>query len=401
MAVTLGGGLVFGPQAATADPAPPAQTRAATGGAQTLEDILNRQAGRPVADDFRRHATGDPAAAAAPTAQLGTLGGASDAELWRALRYGAADVTVSSGGREATVLMQDGGMRWLTRRAGPLARYGGGLLIAMLAVVAVFFLLRGRIRVDGVKTGRTVTRFKAVERFGHWVLAGAFLALALSGLIMLFGRDGIMPLIGKTAHADLAMAAKWLHNNVAWAFILGLVTVTVMWLAHNLPDRTDVTWLALGGGLFSKKHHPPARKFNAGQKLIFWSVILFGVSISLTGVSLLFPFELPMFASTFGAMNATGLPQALGLGVLPDQLSPHEEMQFAQLWHTIAGFILMAIVIAHIYIGSLGMEGAFAAMGSGEVEEAWARQHHALWLADMASPTDQPPSDDPANAAAD
>ena len=158
----------------------------------------------------------------------------------------------------------------------------------MLVVVAVFFLSRGRIRVDGAKTGRTITRFKAVERFGHWLLAGAFVVLALSGLITLFGREAIMPLIGKAAYADVAMAAKWLHNNVAWAFILGLVMVTVMWLLHNLPDRTDLAWLAKGGGLFSKKHHPPARKFNAGQKLIFWSVVLFGASISVSGLSLLF-----------------------------------------------------------------------------------------------------------------
>ena len=399
LAVGLGFGLVVGPLAARADPPAAAENRAATGGAPTLDDILKRQRGLPVADHFRRQATGDPAAAAALSAQLGTLGGASDADLWRALRYGSADITVSSGGLEATVLMQDGGMRWLARRDGPLARYGGGLLIVMLVVVAVFFLSRGRIRVDGAKTGRTITRFKAVERFGHWLLAGAFVVLALSGLITLFGREAIMPLIGKAAYADVAMAAKWLHNNVAWAFILGLVMVTVMWLLHNLPDRTDLAWLAKGGGLFSKKHHPPARKFNAGQKLIFWSVVLFGASISVSGLSLLFPFELPMFAATFSALNATGLPELLGLGVLPDQLSPHEEMQFAQLWHAIAGFILMAIVIAHIYIGSLGMEGAFAAMASGEVDEAWARQHHQLWLADMAAPA-EPTPEDPANTPA-
>jgi formate dehydrogenase subunit gamma len=55
-------------------------------------------------------------------------------------------------------------------------------------------------------------------------------------------------------------------------------------------------------------------------------------------------------------------------------------MQFSQIWHTIVSFVLIGIIIAHIYIGSVGMEGAFDAMGNGEVEEQWAREHHSLWL---------------------
>ena len=55
-------------------------------------------------------------------------------------------------------------------------------------------------------------------------------------------------------------------------------------------------------------------------------------------------------------------------------------MQYAQLWHAIVSFVLMGIIIAHIYIGSVGMEGAFDAMGTGEVDEAWAHQHHSIWL---------------------
>jgi len=152
---------------------------------------------------------------------------------------------------------------------------------------------------------------------------------------------------------------------------------------HNIPNRTDLKWLAVGGGLFSKGVHPPAQKFNAGQKFIFWTTIIFGASISASGLSLLFPFELPMFAKTFAVLNDTGLPQLVGLGTLPETLAPHEEMQFATLWHTIMGFVLSAIILAHIYIGSIGMEGAFDAMGSGEVEEQWAREHHSLWLEEL------------------
>ena len=367
--------------------------RAATGGAQTLEDILARQKGAKIDDAFRREATGNPDNAAGIAAQLGTLGGASDPELWRALRYGTADIKVSSGGDAARVLMQDGGMKWLQFREGPLSVKGAGLLGGTLVFLLLFYMMRGRIGIDGEKTGRTVTRFKAIERFGHWLMAGSFILLGLTGLISLFGRKVLIPAFGHEAFSTLAIASKWVHNNVSWAFMLGLAMVFVMWVMHNLPSRTDLKWLAQGGGILAQGKHPPAKKFNAGQKLIFWSVILFGTSISLTGLSLLFPFEMPMFAKTFAILNDTGLASLAGYGTLPTELAPHEEMQFAQLWHAIMAFVLMAIILAHIYIGSVGMEGAYDAMGSGEVEEQWAREHHSLWLEDMQSRDTAAPSD--------
>lgn len=364
--------------------------RSSTGGAQTLEDILARQRGEKVDGSFRRQATGDPDSAAGMSQQLGTLGGVSDPEMWRALRYGTADVTVSAGGAPARVLIQDRGMWWLDFRRGPLVTYGGWLLLGTIALLAVFYLLRGRIRIDGEKTGRSVIRFAAIERFAHWLMGGSFIVLALTGLLVLMGRQFIIPAFGHETFAGAASASKWVHNNISWAFMLGLVMAFVLWVAHNIPSRIDLKWLAVGGGLFKKGVHPPAKKFNAGQKLIFWSVMLLGSSIAISGLSLLFPFELPLFAKTFGVLNQTGLPQVLGVGALPEVLAPHEEMQFAQLWHAIVSFVLMAIIIAHIYIGSLGMEGAFDAMGSGEVDEQWAREHHGLWLDEIQERDKQP-----------
>lgn len=358
----------------------PAVDRSATGGAQTLSDIMARQKGEAVQDDFRRNATGDPSIAADLQQQLGTLGGVSDPELWRALRYGTANISVSAGGEVATVLVQDGGMRWLLMRNGPVAEYTAYGLGGILALLVLFYLLRGKILIDGEKTGRTVTRFKAVERFAHWVLAGSFILLGLTGLYSLFGRMVLIPLFGKETFASIALVSKWVHNNVSWAFMIALVVIFFMWVANNLPNRTDLKWLAMGGGIFKKGVHPPAKKFNAGQKLIFWSVIVLGASISASGLSLLFPFEMPMFAATFAKMNALGLTELLGMEPLRTVLAPQEEMQLAQLWHTIVSCVLIVIIIAHIYIGSVGMEGAYDAMGSGEVEEQWAREHHSLWL---------------------
>src|SRR6056297_3958183 len=233
------------PAAAQQTPDTPAPDRAATGGAQTLEDILARQRGENVDDSFRRGATGAPDDAAGMATQLGTLGGASDAEVWRALRYGLDDVTVSSGGPEARVLIQDGGMSWLAFREGPLATYGAYLLGVTIALLALFFLIRGRIRIDGEKTGRTVTRFQSIERFGHWLTAGSFIVLAITGLVVLFGRMVVIPLLGHEAFSTIAVASKWVHNNIAWAFMLGLVMVFFLWVLHNIPNRTDLKWLAV------------------------------------------------------------------------------------------------------------------------------------------------------------
>ncbi|SDE50728.1 formate dehydrogenase subunit gamma [Ruegeria marina] len=380
--VTLLAAPIMAQAQETADPAAAVQTdRTATGGAQTLEDILRRQQGLSVDDSFRRQ-FGDPNSAAGITEQLGTLGGASDPDLWRALRFNAADIKVSAGGDVAKVLVQDGGMAWYQFRSGPLSTYGGWLLLGTIVALAVFYLLRGRIRIDEPMTGRTVTRFQFIERFAHWMLAGSFILLGLTGLFVKYGRDYIAPTLGKEFNATLLVASKFVHNNVAWAFMLALVMVFFMWVMHNIPNRTDITWFAQAGGIIGKKH-PPAKKFNAGQKIIFWSVILLGGSISVSGLSLLFPFELPLFAKTFTILNDIGIPGWFGYGPLPVDLTPQEEMQFTQAWHAIVSFVLMAIIIAHIYIGSIGMEGAYDAMGSGEVDEAWAHQHHSLWLDEL------------------
>lgn len=374
------------PLAATAEGPP---DRSATGGAQTLEDILARQRGEQIDDGFRRDAIGG---GALPAPGLGPRGGASDPELWRALRYGEADISSQSRDPRATVLVQDGGMRWYALREGPLARAGAWLLGGTLAALLLFYLLRGRIEIAGQKTGRLVQRFGGFERFSHWLMAGSFLLLGLTGLLSLFGRKVIAPYFGLEANAMILSASKLIHNSVSWAFILSLIFTFLLWVRHNIPNRTDITWFAQAGGIIGSKH-PPAKKFNGGQKIIFWSVILFGGLISLTGLSLLFPYELPIMAQLSGAANGIGLPGLFGAAPLSTELAPQEEMQLAHLAHALLAFLLMAIIIAHIYIGSVGMEGAYDAMGSGEVDEAWAEQHHALWLEEVRQKAAKPPAE--------
>ncbi len=365
----------------------------ATGGAQTLDDILARQQGQKLDDTYRKEAMGAGNTAADIASQLGSLGGTSDTEIFRALRYGTADVTVSSNGPAANVIIQDGGMRWLEFRKGPLKNYGGYLLVGVLVFLALFYLLRGKIMIEAGPSGVKIKRFLFSERFAHWLMAGSFMLLAVTGMISLFGRFGLIPLIGKPAYAAIAGVSIFIHNWVSWAFMLGLLMVLFIWVKDNIPKKHDLKWLAQAGGLFTEGVHPPSTKFNAGQKMIFWSVILLGTTISVSGLSLLFPFQIMLFSSTFEFLNTLGISGLLGLGELTTALAPHEEMQLAQTWHAIIAFVFIAIIFAHIYIGSVGMEGAIDAMTSGEVDEQWAKEHHGLWVDELKQKANATPAE--------
>lgn len=294
-----------------------------------------------------------------------------DIEMWKKLRQ-SMQGTVSIPDKKSGLLIQADGEEWRNLRTGLLPQYGAYALGATIVALALFFFLRGRIRVEHGLSGRTITRFGDLERTGHWLLAISFIALALTGLNVLYGRALVMPLIGKETFAALSGWAKLVHNYVAFAFMAGLVLTFLMWLRHNFPNRHDVVWLIKLGGLLSRHSHPPARKFNAGQKILFWLVMLGGVVLSVTGIALMFPFETNVVAKSMALLAAAGLP-------VPTELTPLQEMQLAATWHGIAALALACIILGHIYIGTIGMQGAFAAMGSGEVDLNWAKEHHGLW----------------------
>jgi formate dehydrogenase subunit gamma len=274
---------------------------------------------------------------------------------------------------------------WVAFRKGPLAAYGAYAMGGMLILLALFFLIRGRIRIEHGFSGRLIERFSSIERIGHWLLAISFIVLALTGLNLLYGRQALIPVFGPEAYAAVAYYGKLTHNYVAFAFMAGLVLVFLNWVWHNFPHPRDLIWLAKGGGLFTKGVHPSAKKFNAGQKIIFWLVILCGASISLSGAALMFPFQTAMFAKTFVFLNTLGFD-------LPTAISPVQEMQLQSLWHAIMALFMVCVIFAHIYIGSIGMEGAIDAVVSGKVDENWAIEHHDLWAEKViaASHDDEP-----------
>ena len=301
-----------------------------------------------------------------------SLGLKSDSDLWRYVRTGNAGSSQMKD-ELAAVMIQSEGDNWRAFRNGPLSVYGAFGLVGIVGLLIIFYVVRGRIRIDSGPSNEKILRFGAIDRFAHWLMAGSFVVLGLTGLNMLYGRHVILPLIGKESFATFSEVAKYSHNYLAFAFMLGLALSFFLWVRHNIPDKVDLKWLAQGGGIFVKGAHPPAKKFNAGQKIIFWAVMIGGLSVSLSGIALLFPFQTTMFADTFAFLNIFGFS-------LPTDFTPLQEQQLNQLWHGIVSLALVTMIIAHIYIGSIGMEGALDAMNTGMVDRNWAKEHHNLWV---------------------
>ena len=252
----------------------------------------------------------------------------------------------------AASLIQPAGRDWRDFQRSKLPIIGGVAIIGMFVLLAIFLMVRGRIRVEHGLSGVKLVRFATFERFTHWLTASCFIILALSGLNISFGRILILPIFGANAFAAMSEYAKLAHDFLAFPFMLGLVIMFLIWIKDNIPGKLDLQWIKRGGGMLKNGDHPPARRFNAGQKGIFWIVIIGGALMSLSGWFLLFPY-LPA--------NVTAL-------------------QFWTVIHAVIAMLFIAAMLAHIYIGTVGMEGAFEAMGTGEVDLNWAKEHHSLWV---------------------
>lgn len=319
---------------------------------------------------------GNQAFAQAKETPSDTVRGVSGtAESWRAVRKGIEGY-VSIPDKKAGVLVQSEGDNLRAFRNGPLSVWGGWGMLAVIVLVALFFLIRGPIKVEAGLSGHTIERFNTLDRIAHWLTATSFIILALTGLNVLYGRYVLMPIIGQGAFAEMTYWGKVTHNYIAFAFIVGLVLIFVLWIRHNLPTMADLKWLAVGGGMFTKGAHPPAYKFNAGQKIVFWATVIGGGTLAFSGICLLFPFEFQPFAPTFKFLNLFGFS-------LPTQLSALQETQLALLGHGVVALIMIALILGHIYLGTIGMEGALDAVTTGYVDENWAREHHHLWVAEL------------------
>ena len=293
----------------------------------------------------------------------------NNAPHWRAVRESGNSVGYSSlPATESGTLIQrftqypgsnlaSAGESWRQVRDRWILPYGGSLLLIVLVGLGLFYWRVGPLGGHEPDTGRLIERFTPFERSAHWLNAIAFCALAVSGLVMAFGKFVLLPVIGGTLFGWLAYALKTLHNFAGPLFAVSLIVIIVTFIRDNLPDRHDLNWLLKGGGL-SGQHEVPSARFNAGEKIIFW-----------------------------GGVFVLGLV-AVASGLVLDKLVPgfgetRGEMQIANMVHAVAVILMMCLFIVHIYIGTIGMKDAYGAMRSGYVDEGWALEHHSAWLDDI------------------
>lgn len=292
------------------------------------------------------------------------------APTWRTVKEGAKNYS-SLPALESGVLIQPktqffgqarattAGEAWRQYRNGPLTKIGGWLLIAAVLGVAAIYLVFGPIKLKEGRTGRLIERFTSVERLAHWTMAISFVILAITGILMLFGKYVVLPLFGHTLFGWLAYLCKNVHNFVGPVFAVSTVVFFIIYVKDNLPHASDLKWLARAGGALGKGH-VSAGRFNAGEKIWFWGgVVILGMIVS-------------------------------GSGFVLDMLVPGIEytrgnMQIANVIHIVGAVLVASMSLAHIYIGTIGMEGAYEAMRTGYVDDTWAKEHHDLWYEDITS----------------
>ena len=277
----------------------------------------------------------------------------NNAALWREVRSGSPQTT-NVHGVEAGVLMQARGQAW--RKLRPeIALGGGAILLGALGALFLFYRWRGPIRVAAAPTGRLIVRFSLSDRAAHWTMGLSFVTLAVTGLILSFGRTLLIPVIGHTLFAWLAMAAKSLHNFTGPVFMLSIPWFIALFVRDSLPRRWDIDWLLKGGGMFTGAHVPSGR-FNAGEKTLFWGLVcFFSLILCASGLVLDFP--------------SAGQGRSL--------------MQDAQVVHMSVAMLAISASLFHMYLGTIGVEGAYRAMRHGTVDESWAHEHHEIWYRDV------------------
>lgn len=346
------------PKAVPDDPAPAAQQAAPAGqGGIKSQNIF----------DIRPDADTDPNYASQSNAERRKVQPGNNAPMWHDVSKGVTGQTMLPYPEYGNLIqgfvqypgskLTTAGEAWRQVRNNWIIPYGGSLLLIVLVAIALFYVAKGSIKLHGQETGRRIERFTYFERAAHWVNAIAFVALAVSGIVMAFGKFFLLPVIGSTLFGWLTYALKNVHNFVGPLFAVSLVVVIFTFIKDNLPAKGDLVWLLKGGGLLSGKE-VPSHRFNAGEKVVFWAGVFF-----------------------FGLI-------VVGSGLFLDKLLPVVEftranMQVAHMIHATAAALMMALFLGHIYLGTIGMKGAYKAMKTGYVDETWAKEHHALWYDDI------------------
>lgn len=360
MLTALGWGQLALAQNKPADAAvSPAVTAVATGAVKS-QNIL----------DVQPEASADPGYAQQTNAERTKVQPGNNAPMWRQVGSGITGYSSlpKSEAPEAGNLVQpfvqypgssltNAGEAWRQVRNNWIIPYGGSLLLIAVGAIALFYWRKGPIPTHGKPTGRTIERFTAFERSAHWANAIAFIILAVSGLVMAFGKFFLHPIIGGTLFGWLTYLLKNAHNFAGPLFAVSLLVVIVTFVRDNLPRKEDITWLLKGGGMLSE-HEVPSHRFNAGEKVMFWGgVFVLGLIVVASGLVL--------------------------DKLVPGLIYERSTMQISHMVHAVATVLMIAMFLGHIYLGTIGMAGAYDAMKTGYVDETWAKEHHELWYDDI------------------
>jgi formate dehydrogenase subunit gamma len=277
--------------------------------------------------------------------------------LWNDVRQrdGVVDSRTQVRGTDSAVLINTSGEDWRHFRMTELVPYSAYVFGAMLGVFLLYYLFRGKIRIKGGRSGVLIPRFTLFARWVHWIGAVSFMVLAFTGLVILYGRYALIPLLGPEGFGITAQISKWLHDVTAPIFSVALIFMIFTFLKESLFNfKVDMMWFLRAGGYLGGKH-PSAEKVNAGQKLWYWAVALGGLAIVASGLVMYFP--------NFGQGRVL--------------------IQDAHMIHTIVSVFVISFMIVHIYLASFGVEGALECMTSGYCDANWAKEHHDLWYAEM------------------
>jgi formate dehydrogenase subunit gamma len=348
-----------GALAQTAAAPAPTAAPAAVGGVQSANIF-----------EVKPDASADPAYLAQTNAERAKVQPGNNAPMWRQVGAGVTGFSSlpAHEAPEAGNLIQpfvkypgsgltNAGEAWRQVRNNWLIPYGGALLLIVMGAIALFYVSKGTIKQHGTDTGRKIERFTPFERSAHWSNAIAFCILGISGIVMAFGKFFLLPVMGLTLFGWLTYALKNLHNFAGPVFAVSLVIIFVTFARDNMPRSGDLGWLLKGGGLLASKE-VPSHRFNAGEKLVFWGgVFLLGILVVASGLVL--------------------------DKLLPGLVYVRETMQIAHMVHAAAAVLMLAMFIGHIYIGTIGMQGAYQGMRTGYVDETWAREHHEYWYDDI------------------
>ncbi len=273
-------------------------------------------------------------------------------DLWRDVRQRNSAMEGSSQIRsvDSNILINPQGDEWARFRVGTLVKFASITLLVIVVFLLLHYTIGGKIKIEGGRSGNMLPRFSDFERVVHWTLAIIFLFLAITGLMLLFGRSVMIPLLGHELFSLLASASKESHNLIGPIFLVSLVLIFIRFTARNMYARGDISWLLKGGGVFGKSH-VSGGFFNFGEKAWYWVVILAGLVISVSGLILVMP--------NFGQGRVI--------------------MELSHTVHAISAIVLIAGSLGHIYLATAGTEGTLEGMKTGYVDLKWAETHHDQW----------------------